>query len=1024
MFGWPIAPAERASWWKRRTASFFRAWFGVQHLDRDRAPDGQVLGLEDRAHAAFAEHGAHHVLAADRLAEEIARRRFGRHRRRLVARRLADCSRAGASRRRPRRARSCRAGWPCRSTGRSLCVTSCGSPQCGQRMNLWLMRRPSSDATKATPLPEIMRAVPPRQRMTGRGAVHGQGGNRPRTGRHRAGLRRKTCGHEPGTRGARGAPSTRMHRSGRHRPSGGRGARGGSASPRRARRGRARPRRSSLLALLRAPGAGTGAHGGRRDRGDGRRARSRAGRAVVAPRGGARRGGCGARPAEALRGARAGSTRRRCARGTSCGGTRSSTASSCDGDPVDWSGDATLYGGPDDLARGDEADVVATLGRAAAPVERGRRATPARRRRTAASSAPGGRSTSSSVRRARGLFAWIDRVRGARARAASTRRSRRTSAPMARALVLGESDLAAGRRPGVPRQRAVPPARGLGDAPRARPRARGARRSRRCSCASRPWPRGIDVGRVAAAIGVPVAWLYAELAGAGGSTHPRRVDGDRGAPRPGPRAPHRRARARSGSRSAAMALLDPLVVVRPVVPALGGRDRGAARVRAAVRQRGSRRGCPRRLAPVARAAATTLAASVPCAPIIARFAPTRARSAGVLANLLAVPVGETVALPLCLAHAAARVVAGGRAGMRGRRDRARSFSCGPSRAASRCPRSRPTCRSPRPGSSRSLAVALAAFALGVRPRTTARVATGARCVLAARGRGARGPASRTGVLRATFLDVGQGDSAHRRPARRAGDGHRRRGPRRQPHRRRRARPRAGAPRAPARGRRASSCSPIRTRTTSAGSPTGLDAVRVGALWDTGQGEARGRRGRLRGAPRVASARAGVPVVRPDGLCGAHEHRRSARRGARAVPRRSTPTAARTTTRSSCGSPTASARFLFVGDAEHEEEAELLARRPRRACAPTCSRSVTTAAARRRRLRSSPRSQPQRGRHLGRLPQPLRPPAPADARRRSPPRASASGAPTTTARSPSRPTAARSTSTPRAAEIVDGRRRPL
>src|SRR5208282_316341 len=60
---------------------------------------------------------------------------------------------------------------------------------------------------------------------------------------------------------------------------------------------------------------------------------------------------------------------------------------------------------------------------------------------------------------------------------------------------------------------------------------------------------------------------------------------------------------------------------------------------------------PARLAPVARATATTLAASVPCVPIIARFAPS-VPLGGVIANLLAVPVGETVALPLCLAHAA------------------------------------------------------------------------------------------------------------------------------------------------------------------------------------------------------------------------------------------------------------------------------------------------------------------------------------------------------------------------------------
>ncbi len=60
---------------------------GVQHLDGDRAADGQVLRLEDRAHAALAEHAADDVLAADRLAEQIARRALRRPGGRLVARR-------------------------------------------------------------------------------------------------------------------------------------------------------------------------------------------------------------------------------------------------------------------------------------------------------------------------------------------------------------------------------------------------------------------------------------------------------------------------------------------------------------------------------------------------------------------------------------------------------------------------------------------------------------------------------------------------------------------------------------------------------------------------------------------------------------------------------------------------------------------------------------------------------------------------------------------------------------------------
>ena len=81
---------------------------------------------------------------------------------------------------------------------------------------------------------------------------------------------------------------------------------------------------------------------------------------------------------------------------------------------------------------------------------------------------------------------------------------------------------------------------------------------------------------------------------------------------------------------------------------------------------------PKRAASVARAAATTVAASIPCMPIVARFAPTMPVG-GVIANLLAVPVGECVALPMCLAHAAARLVAPGGTWMRsGRFGRPRS----------------------------------------------------------------------------------------------------------------------------------------------------------------------------------------------------------------------------------------------------------------------------------------------------------------------------------------------------------------
>jgi competence protein ComEC len=108
-----------------------------------------------------------------------------------------------------------------------------------------------------------------------------------------------------------------------------------------------------------------------------------------------------------------------------------------------------------------------------------------------------------------------------------------------------------------------------------------------------------------------------------------------------------------------------------------------------------------------------------------------------------------------------------------------------------------------------------------------------------------------------------------------------------------------------------------------GLATGLDGVGVGALWDTGQGEREGVGGGYASLLASMGAR-GVPVLRPDALC-----------GVRAVG------GARVEVLAPCPGPTSdrnpndnsfvlrisygSRAFLLVGDAEREEEAELLAR---------------------------------------------------------------------------------------------------
>jgi competence protein ComEC len=317
----------------------------------------------------------------------------------------------------------------------------------------------------------------------------------------------------------------------------------------------------------------------------------------------------------------------------------------CDGHAVAWTGDATLYGGPTELARGDEVEVVATLG---APQRlwnaAGGDPRPAEALRHVVRS--GGSLDVRFVKRASGLYALIDRAR-ARLRTRIDATFSVDLAPMARALVLGENDLAPDddrsfRASGLSHLLAVSGMHLVLVLALATRTLQGLLSRIEAVAAA------VDVGRIASGAGIPVAWLYAELAGGGGSTVRaawmatvvlaarllgRRTDPTRA----------------FGLSMSAMALANPLVAFDLSfvlsVGATGGllafaRPLGA-RLSAAV---------PGRAAGIARAAATTVAASLPCLPIIARFAPT-VPVGGVLANLLAVPVGECVALPLCLGHA-------------------------------------------------------------------------------------------------------------------------------------------------------------------------------------------------------------------------------------------------------------------------------------------------------------------------------------------------------------------------------------
>ncbi len=589
----------------------------------------------------------------------------------------------------------------------------------------------------------------------------------------------------------------------------------------------------------------------------------------------------------------------------------------CDGTRVEWEGEATLYGGPEDLARGDEVEVVATLG---APQRlwnaSGGDPRPAEAHRGITRS--GGALEVRVLRRASGLLARIDRAR-ARVRTRIDATFSPELAPMARALVLGESDLSpeddrSFRASGLSHLLAVSgmhlvlvlalATRTL-EAVLARWEALAAR---------------FDVGRLAATVGVPVAWMYAELAGSGGSTLRaawmatvalaaralgRRTDAARA----------------FGLSMGAMALADPLVAFDLSFLLSAGATGGLLAFAGPLTRRVTA-GVPTRLAGAARATATTLAASIPCVPILARFAPT-VPLGGVIANLVAVPVGESAALPLCLAHA---LLAWWPSAERGCAIVASGALVLVRKIAHVFAAPALTAEIPQP-TSWQLAV-LSVATLGMLLLTRRRFVVVALCAAAVLllEVGARREGGPHGVLRATFLDVGQGDAAIvDLPDGEAlvidGGGL------------------VGSPidvgarvLAPELRARRRSAVALTVLTHPhpdhyGGLATGLQAVRVGAFWDSGQGEAE-RVGGAYDAMLLAMRTRGVPVLRPEALCGAHELGGASVEVLAPCPGYSSdrgPNDNSFVLRIALGQRA----LLFVGDAEQEEERILLNADPAR-----------------------------------------------------------------------------------------------
>ena len=435
--------------------------------------------------------------------------------------------------------------------------------------------------------------------------------------------------------------------------------------------------------------------------------------------------------------------------------------------------------------------------------------------------------------------------------------------------------------------------------------------------------RRVDPGRVASAAGVPLAFVYADAAGGSGSA--------RRAAFMAATALLARALARRpevwralGLSALAMLAVDPLapcdlsfvlsvaatvgllVVGRPLDGALAAR---APRVPSWVRS----------------ALAATAGASVACAPVLATMTPDLPL-VSLLANVVAVPVGEVVALPLCLLHAALAVAPGGLAVSRGcalaaggALEVVRVVARASAAASASVPLPAPTlaelvaC---------SAAVAVAAIG-AVRARTAAVAGVLAALALEIAAHVSGAP---SGLLRVTFLDVAQGDAALvDLPDGSAllvdGGGL------------------VGSPldvgeRVLAPVLRARRRGSLRAVVLSHPHPDhflglerGVARASVGELWDTGQGEVEGAGGAY--AALLATLRGrGVRVRRPAELCGEH------RLGGATVevlapcpgpdPGRG-PNDNSFVLRVGLGAR----HVLLVGDAERAEEAELLARDPAR-----------------------------------------------------------------------------------------------
>lgn len=584
----------------------------------------------------------------------------------------------------------------------------------------------------------------------------------------------------------------------------------------------------------------------------------------------------------------------------------------CEGEEGPWSGEVLVYDELEaDYRRGDRVEMVAQL----APPELFHQIDlpdprPSAARRRAVRS--GGALMSVPVRRGWGPRAWIDAARS-RVRTRIDATFAAQTAPLARALMLGEMDVGkedadAFRDSGLSHLLAVS---GMHLVLVVATLVKGLR------ALLVRWPRlasRFDVGRLAALVGIPLAWVYADFAGGSGSAVRAAwmMTASYAATALGRASTAPRA---LGLSLLAMALCDPLAAFDVSFMLSAGATAGLVLFSRPIAGAISGR-LPKRLGFVGESLGASLGATVPCAPILVSMSPDLPLLASVV-NLVAVPIGEVAALPLCLVHGLVGGVGLSPAVEAG----SAKLADGALRAVRLLARggaALPSVTLP-PPTTAQLCILVIAFALGAAQRVAwRRVAWMGALALGLAEGVARLP---SGKLEATFFDVGQGDSALLvLPDGEAilidGGGM------------------VGSPvdlgeRVVAPVLRAKRIARLTAVVLSHPHPDhfgglvhGLDRVRVRQVWDTGQGERQGAGGGY--AAFLATQRErGAVVLRPSDLCGIHVFG-EVRLEVLAPCPDITPDRGANDNSLVLRVRYRDVAMLFVGDAEHEEEADLLA----------------------------------------------------------------------------------------------------